>query len=346
MKFPNLRGFEIVVISRRSNFRFLGRVAAASLVLLQGLILVGCASVTPHSSPSTSALSLSATSFNFNNVAIGQSATQTLHITNTGAAPLTISSLTLSSTQFSFTGPSLPRTVLPAQNVAYTISFVPTIAGTATAAIQIASSVSTASVSLAGVGAKDSAAVQVTPSSINFGNLVLQSTATQNVTLKNTGDINITISGVTVAGAGFGFSSLSPGYSLTPNQSVTFQVWFRPQTSGSASGNVSILSSSLASPASISVAGAGVTSSSSSTPSLLHSVTLTWGPSASSVIGYRVYRDDGSGLSPLSAVLTNLSYTDTTVVSGSTYEYAVTAVDSAGGESAYSNEVSAVIPTP
>ena len=38
---------------------------------------------------------------------------------------------------------------------------------------------------------------------------------------------------VAVAGAGFGYSSLSPGYSLTPNQSVTFQIWFRPQASGS-----------------------------------------------------------------------------------------------------------------
>jgi hypothetical protein len=191
-------------------------------------------------------------------------------------------------------------------------------------------------------------AVQATPSVISFGNQVLQSTVTQNVALKNTGNISITINGVTVTGAGFGFSSLSPGFSLSPNQSVTFQVWFRPQTSGSASGNVSILSSNLASPASISVSGAGVTSLSSPAPPApsLHSVTLTWGPSASSVIGYRVYRDDGSGLSPLSAVLTNLTYTDSTVVSGSTYDYAVTSVDSAGGESAYSNQVTAVIPTP
>jgi Abnormal spindle-like microcephaly-assoc'd, ASPM-SPD-2-Hydin len=333
------------VFSRHFNFRSLGRIAAVSLVLIPALMIAGCASYPPHSASGTSALSLSATSFNFSNVVIGQSTTQTLQIKNTGAAPLTINSLTLSSTQFSFTGPSLPRTVLPAQNVAYTISFVPTTSGSASASIQIASSVSSASVSLAGVGEKAFAAAQVTPSSISFGNLQLQSTATQNVTLKNTGDINITINGVTVAGAGFGYSSLSPGYSLTPNQSVTFQVWFRPQTAGSASGNVSILSSNLATPASISVAGAGVTSSTSPTP-VQHSVALSWAPSVNSVIGYRVYRDDGSGLSPLSQVIPNLSYTDSTVVSGSTYQYAVTAVDSAGGESAYSNQVTAVIPTP
>ena len=334
------------MFSRHSNYRSLGSIAAVSLVLISALVLAGCGSYTPHTSSSTAGLSLSATSFNFNTVMIGQSTTQTLHITNTGAAPLTINSLALSSTQFAFTGPSFPRTVLPAQRVDYTISFVPTTAGSTSASIQITSSVSNASVSLAGVGEKAGAAVQVTPSSISFGNLLLQSTATQNVTLKNTGDINITINGVTVAGAGFGYSSLSPGYSLTPNQSVTFQVWFRPQTSGSASGNVSILSSNLASPASISVAGAGVTSLSSPTP-IQHSVTLNWGPSASSVVGYRVYRDDGTGgLSPLSQVIPNLTYTDSTVVSGSAYQYAVTSVDSAGDESSYSNQVSAIIPTP
>jgi hypothetical protein len=191
-------------------------------------------------------------------------------------------------------------------------------------------------------------AVQVTPSVIGFGNQVLQSTATQNVTIQNTGNINITVSGITVVGAGFGYSTLSPGSTLTPKQSVTFQVWFRPQISGSASGQVSILSSNLTTPASISVSGMGVTSTSPSpTPTpVQHSVSLSWGTSSSSVVGYHVYRDGGTGLSPLSPVLPGLTYTDSTVVSGGTYHYAVTAVDSAGAESPFSNQVTTVIPTP
>jgi hypothetical protein len=194
------------------------------------------------------------------------------------------------------------------------------------------------------------AAVQVTPSSISFGNQTLQSTATQNVTIKNTGNINITVNGVTVVGAGFGYSALSPGSTLAPNQSITFQVWFRPQISGSAAGNIAILSSNLSSPASISVSGAGVTSPPTSPPTspapVPHSVVLSWAPSASSVVGYRVYRDGGSGLSPISSVIPDLTYTDATVVSGDTYHYAVTSVDAGGGESAFSNEATAVIPTP
>jgi len=294
-------------------------------------------------------LSLSATSFNFNTVVIGNSATQTLHIANTGAAPLALNSVTLKSSQFSLTGPSAPRTILPAQKVDYTLTFEPSVAGNATAAIQIASNASNspAAVSLAGVAEKALAALQVTPSSISFGNQKLQATATQNVTIKNTGDINITISGITAAGAGFGYSSLSPGSTITPNQSLTFQIWFRPQTSGSASGHISILSSNLSTPASIDVSGAGVSSGTTSPlPPVQHSVALSWDPSASSVSGYRVYRDDGSGFLPLTSVIGGLTYTDATVVSGTTYHYAVTAVDAVGDESSFSNEATAVIPTP
>ena len=340
------------MFSRFSIYRFVSGIFTAALLLLVALTIFGCASVASHSSPpSQPVISLSATSFNFNAVAIGQSATQTLHITNTGSAPLTLNSVTLKSSQFALTGPSVPRTILPAQKVDYALTFEPNLAGNASASVQITSNASStpASVSLAGVAEKSVAAAQVSPSSISFGDLKVQSTATQNVTLKNTGDVNITISGITVAGAGFGYSSLSPGYSLTPNQSVTFQIWFRPQASGSASGKISILSSSLATPASISVSGAGVTSAPTgptSPPPVQHSVALSWGPSASSVVGYRVYRDEGSGYSPLSAIIPDLTYTDSSVVSGSTYRYVVTAVDSAGDESADSNEATAVIPTP
>ena len=336
------------MFSRPTNFWCIRSITTAPSLLFIALAVVGCASVASHSSSSSGpVISLSATSFNFNGVVIGHSATQTLHITNTGNAPLTLSSVSLKSSQFALTGPSLPRTILPAQKVDYALTFEPSLAGSASASVQITSNASSApaSVSLAGVAEKSFAAVQVSPSAISFGNLKVQTTATQNVTLKNTGDINITISGVTVAGAGFGYSSLSPGHSLTPNQSVTFQIWFRPQSSGSAAGQVSILSSNLATPASISVSGAGVTSGPTSSPAAQRSVALSWGPSAGSVAGYRVYRDDGSGYSPLSAIVPDLTYTDSSVVSGSTYRYVVTAVDSAGDESVYSNEATAVIPT-
>jgi len=337
---------------RRNSFSFRG-LHWLTFSLSLSLFLAGCATVssTPHPLPSQAVLSLSATSFNFNTVTVGKAATQTLHITNTGTAPLTISSLTLKSQQFSITGPAVPRTVLPSQEVDYTVSFVPTQAGSLSASLQIATNAEAApaAVSLAGTGQSAYATLQVTPAAVSFGSLKLQTTATQNVTLKNTGDINMTVNGVTVTGAGFGYSSLSPGYTLPPNKSVTFQVWFKPQTVGAASGTVTILSANIASPEEIPLTGSATNPSSPPpTQPVQHTVSLSWQPSNSPITGYRVYRSSVSGTDfiPLTATVTSLQYTDNTVASGNTYYYVVTAVDSSGSESPYSNQATAVIPSP
>ena len=83
----------------------------------------------------------------------------------------------------------------------------------------------------------------------------------------------------------------------------------------------------------------------------VHSVTLTWVASSSSnVTGYNIYRVTTSGgpyntklnSSPVSAT----SYLDGVVQTGQTYYYVVTAVDSSGNESAFSNQAQGVIPSP
>jgi fibronectin type 3 domain-containing protein len=79
----------------------------------------------------------------------------------------------------------------------------------------------------------------------------------------------------------------------------------------------------------------------------LHSVTLNWTASTSTVSGYNVYRSTVSGgpytklnSTPIAAT----TYVDTTVQSGQTYYYVVTSVDSSGVESTDSSEVSAIVP--
>ncbi len=222
---PLLRQF-LHILSRQARQRYPLAYGLSAIVI--AFILSGCAGYQPASS-SDAALALSATSFNFKTVAIGQTVNQTLHISNSGKAPLQISSLALSGKQFVITGPSVPRVILASMALDYTLTFTPTAAGTESAALTIKSNAvnSVASISLSGVGQKVIATVEVSPASLNFGNATLQTTTSKNVTLQNTGDINVTLSGITVVGAGFGYSDLSPGFSLAPNQSVTFQVWFR-----------------------------------------------------------------------------------------------------------------------
>lgn len=80
-----------------------------------------------------------------------------------------------------------------------------------------------------------------------------------------------------------------------------------------------------------------------------HTVALSWVASTSpAVTGYNVYRSamNGSGYVKIngSTLVTVLSYADATVQNGTTYYYVTTAVDSAGAESGYSNQATAVIP--
>jgi len=76
-------------------------------------------------------------------------------------------------------------------------------------------------------------------------------------------------------------------------------------------------------------------------------VALTWSPSTSTVVGYNAYSSAQSG-GPYTKMTGTpdaaTSYTDSSVQAGQTYYFVVTAVDSSNVESAYSAEVSALIP--
>ena len=177
-------------------------------------------------------------------------------------------------------------------------------------------------------------------SSLSFGNVNVSSNSTQTVTLTNAGSSGITISNVTVSGAGFNASGVSSGLILAPGQTATLTATFAPSGAGSVTGKVSVASNATNSPDSISLSGTGVTA-------VPPSVLLTWSPSVSAVIGYNTYTSQQSGgpytkltSSPVAAT----SYTDTAVQPGLTYYFVVTAVDSSNVESAYSSEVGALIP--
>ncbi len=77
-----------------------------------------------------------------------------------------------------------------------------------------------------------------------------------------------------------------------------------------------------------------------------HSVDLSWTDSDPNVVGYSVYRgvNGGGPFALVASAISAQAYTDSTVVSGQTYYYVVTATDNTGAESGYSNEVTAVIP--
>jgi Abnormal spindle-like microcephaly-assoc'd, ASPM-SPD-2-Hydin/Immunoglobulin I-set domain len=180
----------------------------------------------------------------------------------------------------------------------------------------------------------------VNPTSLSFGNVNLSASATKSATITNSGTASVSISGVSYSGAGLTVNGLSSGQILPPGQAATLNVTFSPTAAGNVTGSIVVSSNATNSPGTVSISGSGV-------QLITHSSNLSWIPSTSNVTGYQVYSSTISGgpYARLTSSAVNLfSYTDSTVQSGNTYYYVVTAVDSSSMESAYSNQGSAVIP--
>ncbi len=79
-----------------------------------------------------------------------------------------------------------------------------------------------------------------------------------------------------------------------------------------------------------------------------HSVTISWSPSNSPIVGYNVYRSStppGGFVKLINATITETRYVDRNVEAGRTYAYYVTSVDSRGIESKASDTITATVPT-
>lgn len=183
--------------------------------------------------------------------------------------------------------------------------------------------------------------LSVSTNSVGFGDVVVNTPATQSITLSSTGGAAVIISAANVTGKGFKLEGATFPMTLQPKQTATLNVQFDPAATGSVQGQLVIASNASNSPSySVTLTGAGVT----------HQVQLNWNAPANSPVtiqGYRVYRATGGG-SVFQVLNSNLnsttSYVDGSVVSGQTYDYVVKSVDAEGAESGPSNTTSVTIP--
>jgi hypothetical protein len=183
--------------------------------------------------------------------------------------------------------------------------------------------------------------LSVNATSISFGSVVVNSATTQTLTLSSTGSSAVTVSAASITGAGFSVSGASYPVRLNPGQSMNLTLQFVPTTVGSATGQLTITSSSSSNPtAVVSLNGTGAP----------HEVDLSWTPPSSTsdpVVSYNVYRAP-TGTNSFQLVSSTpdnqTAYADTSVQSGQTYDYIVKSVDSSSIESVPSNSTTASIP--
>jgi hypothetical protein len=280
-------------------------------------------------------------SLTFGSVQVGGNLTLSDSLTNTGGSSVTISQAIVTGAGFSISGLDLPLTLNPGASVTFSAVFAPQSAGNLCGTITLKSNASnsTSTVALSGTGIAQGQ-LTLTPTSLNFGSATVGTTVSQTSSLSASGT-SVTVSSASLGSGEFSLSGISIPLTIAPGQSVPFTLTFSPQATGAASATLSVTSNASNTPTET-VNGVG-------TAPPQHSVALFWTDTASWVVGYNIYRGAAVG-GPFTKINSALdstpAYTDSSILAGQTYYYLATAVDGSGAESAYSNEVQAVIPTP
>jgi hypothetical protein len=211
---------------------------------------------------------LSATSFSFGSLPIGQaSSAQTLIIASNGGQALSLNKLAITGANpgdFAETDTCHVPTVLqPGNSCSALIVFSPSATGSRSAALTITSNASpaTESAQLSGTGLAPAPAVTLVPGSLDFGTVTQGSSASLNVSATNSGTAPLHITTVVLGGANANdYNSSSPtcNSAVAVNSACTIIVTFTPLASGLRSATVTVSDDSPGSPQTIAVKGTGL----------------------------------------------------------------------------------------
>ncbi|MGC2538079.1 MAG: choice-of-anchor D domain-containing protein [Candidatus Sulfotelmatobacter sp.] len=288
---------------------------------------------------SSEAVNASPSIVSFGPVAMGTSTTVPVVLKNDRPWNVTLLAAQIMGSEFSIGGPGLPLSLKPGQSVTLNVTFAPQSAGMTGGSLFI-SGPEAATIPLTGTGttSSNSSKLTVAPAPLNFGDVPVGTTQTLPITMSAVG-ASVTVSSAGSSSSQFVLSGASFPFTIAAGQSVSFNVAFTPQSSGTISGSLSFASNASSSGTLESLTGIGTATQ--------YSVNLSWNPS-SDVMGYNVYRStaaNGKYSKINSSVNPNTAYTDNTVVSGQTYYYAATSLNSSGQESSLSTPpVGAAVP--
>jgi|GEM_PF-1192490 len=246
-------------------------ISSDSSTPLEFLSLIGTAS------PST--LVFQPNALNFSTQLVGSITTLPLQITNAGTAPAVFNGITTTG-DYAVTGtcPTSGNSLATNASCTLNVSFTPTSTGVRTGSLNVSSSVSVLPLTAALTGFGVQSHLQINPTSLNFGNVVVGANGSLSLTLANTG--TAAISGIKLAIAGdYAVTSPCSFTTLSAGASCSVTVAFTPAVIGSRAGTLTITSSDATSPDAVALSGSGTNTSVISNSSF--SLTVNGGASAS-----------------------------------------------------------------
>lgn len=217
---------------------------------------------------------LAPTSLTFASQLVGAtSAAKTATLTNSGTAPLSITSITLAgsnASDFSQTNtcPSSPVALPVGASCTVSVTFSPSAAGSRNASVSVNDDAASSpqSIALSGTGQTAAPGVSLSPAGLTFGSQLVGSTSSpQSVAVTNSGSSALTISSVGLSGANAGDFSRATTCPLTPNTlaagaSCSISVTFSPSVAGARNASLTIADDATGSPQNVTLSGTGVTS--------------------------------------------------------------------------------------
>jgi hypothetical protein len=190
-------------------------------------------------------------SHNYGQVLVGSSSSKIFKVENTGTAALEASAVTVTGTNaaefvIASGGGSFTLAVGASHDV--TVDFSPASGGSKSAKLQIDSNdpdENPLEVALSGTGNTPLPDITVTPSSNNYGNVLVGSISSKTFAVRNDGTADLQVSGTTLVGADAGEFFIDSGggpFTLTPSQSRNVVVNFSPSSLGAKSAALRITS--------------------------------------------------------------------------------------------------------
>jgi hypothetical protein len=203
-------------------------------------------------------VSFSQPSLSFGNQNVGiPSAAQQVNLSNTGSAPLTISSIATTLGSFSQTN-NCGTALAVGANCNINVTFTPSTPGAVSASLTVTDNASDSPerVSLTGTGVAP--IVSFSPPSVSFGNQnVGTPSSAQQVTLSNTGTAPLTISGIATTQTNFSQTN-SCGTGLAAGASCPINVTFTPSSPGTVNASLTVTDNASGSPQTVTLSGTGI----------------------------------------------------------------------------------------
>jgi archaellum component FlaF (FlaF/FlaG flagellin family) len=203
-------------------------------------------------------IAISSANIDFGGIQIDSWYINNITIYNSGDADLEISEISISGDGFILPNDESSILVPAGQYHDLYVQFSPTVVGPYAGIITFEHNAngSPTTINLTGTGVVPK--ITVTPNSLAFGDVLINSSSSQDITIENNGTANLVISKVSISGGAFTLQNVTTPINVKAGENHTITVQLLPTVIGSYTGTVTLEHNAEGSPSTINLTGTGI----------------------------------------------------------------------------------------